>query len=428
MTNTARLLLSAAPGAAGQTACRSEVIEEAATHCGRDGVGWAVSTALGLRTAITRELAECGDTRLTREDHAFLEIIALWCALRLSGARRLPAPLTEGVEAAVRTHVERGFELDGSLALVRMAHARITRDLMGRCGRLDEEHQPVAVMCELSEALFDAVETLCRLVSTRFLRERERWRGGLVAQRRELVRGVLRGEPVPEDRATRRLGYDVTRQHLAVLVWSERADRRDADLELAALRLLGRAGCAATLLIPAGAAGLWAWGAQPATGTGLADVPLPEDVRAAVGLPAAGLAGLRASHLQAVTAARIGARSGASAVHEYRDLEFVALLAADETAAAAFVARQLGPLGADTPSARVLRATLKSYLDEDRSPAVAARRLHVAKNTVLYRVKKAERLRGSPLGDNRLHLHAALHLAEVLDTGDPRPVGTAATA
>ncbi|WP_086666775.1 PucR family transcriptional regulator [Lentzea kentuckyensis] len=424
MANTARLLLSVASGTEAEPACRAEVIEEAVAHGGRDVVGWAVSTGRDLRAAVTAELAGSG-VRLVPEDHAFLEMIALWCALRLDGARQLPDQFSRCVEAAVRTHVERGFELDCSLALVRMAHARITQDLLGRCGGLDEAHQPVTVMYELSEALFDAVDTLCTLVSAGFLRARETWHGGLVARRRELVRAVLRAESVPADKATSLLGYDVTRRHLAVLVWSERDDRCDADLERAASRLLARAGCAARLLIPVGAAGLWAWGAQPEGDADLADVPLPPDVRAAVGLPAAGPAGMRSSHLQAVTAARLGSRSGASAVHEYRALEFVALMAADETTAAAFVERQLGPLAADTPAARVLRATLKSYLDEDRSPAVAARHLHVAKNTVLYRVKKAEQLRGSPLADNRLQLHAALHLAEVLGTGDQGPPGTA---
>lgn len=428
MANLARLLLVAGPGGDGRSACHPDVLTEAEVHCGRDGVGWALSTGGELLAAITEELAECGDVRLTPVDHAFLELVALWCAQRLCGVRQLPDALTRDVEAAVRTHVERGFELDASLALIRMAHARITRDLMGRCDRLDGGRPVVTVMCDLSEALFDAVETLCRLVSTLFLREREKWHTGLVAQRRELVRCVLRGEPVPEDKATRRLGYDVTQQHLAVLVWSERDDQRGADLERAALTLLGRAGCTAKLLIPAGAAGLWAWGAQPAAGAVLDDVGLPGDVRAAVGLPAAGMGGLRTSHLQAVTAARIGARTGAARVHEYRALELVALLVTDENAAAAFMARELGSLAEDTPSARVLRATVKCYLDEDRSPAVAARRLHVAKNTVLYRVKKAEQLRGSPLTDNRLQLHAALHVAEVLGLGGTRAVRMAATA
>ncbi|KAA5835268.1 PucR family transcriptional regulator [Saccharopolyspora hirsuta] len=422
------MLLSADPGAVGEAACRAEVLDEVAVYCGREGVGWAVCTGRDLLAALTRELAECNGVRLTPKDHEFLELIALWCALRLCGVQRMPDSLTADVESAVRTHVERGFELDGPMTLIRMAHARITQDLTTSCGRLGEAHRPVALLCELSEVLFDAVETLCRLVSTRFLREREQWHSGLVAQRRDLVRGVLRGEPVPVDKATRRLGYDVTQQHLAVLVWSEQDNRRAADLERTAVRLLSRAGCAAKLLIPAGAAGLWAWGAQPSPGAELGGEPLPEAVQAAVGLPAAGLAGLRTSHLQAVTAARIGARTGTSSVHEYRALEFVALLAADESAAASFVARELGPLAADTPSARVLRTTLKSYLDEDRSPSVAARRLHVAKNTVLYRVKKAEQLRGRPLEDNRLQVHAALHLAEVLGTGVSQPVGMAATA
>ncbi|ACU38290.1 helix-turn-helix domain-containing protein [Actinosynnema pretiosum subsp. pretiosum] len=433
MPTTARPPLFPAPAAEGAPACRAEVLAEAEARCGRAGVRWAVATGRALLADITRDLADrrelsgCDDVRLTSDDHAFLELVALWCALRLSGVRRPPDALAHDVEAAVRTHVERGFDLDGPLTLIRMAHAGITRDLMGRCDPPEGPAHRVAALRELSDGLFDAVEVLCGLVSAGFSRERQRWRGGLAGQRRELVRRVLRGEHVPEDRATGRLGYDVTQQHLAVLVRSE-TERRGADLERAALRLLGRAGCTARLLVPAGAAELWAWGAQPDAGAVLAGTPLPDGVRAATGLPAPGLAGMRASHLQAVTAAGIGARAGAAGVHEYRDLELVSLLAAHETAAAAFVARELGPLAEDSPTARALRATLKSYLDSDRSPAAAAKNLHVAKNTVLYRVRKAERLRGSPLGENRLRLHAALHLAEVLLAGGERTSGATATA
>jgi sugar diacid utilization regulator len=52
--------------------------------------------------------------------------------------------------------------------------------------------------------------------------------------------------------------------------------------------------------------------------------------------------------------------------------------------------------------------------DAERSVAAVARTLHIAKNTVLYRVRKAERLRGRPLGEDRLRLHAALHLISAM--------------
>ncbi|MEU7738013.1 helix-turn-helix domain-containing protein, partial [Streptomyces griseus] len=102
--------------------------------------------------------------------------------------------------------------------------------------------------------------------------------------------------------------------------------------------------------------------------------------------------------------------------------------ARDEQAAADFVCRELGGLGDDSPSAGALRATLKCYLDHDRSVATVAQRLHIAKNTVLYRIKRAEQVRGRPLGDNRLQLHTALYLAETFGVSRPAVQPDAAPA
>lgn len=151
-----------------------------------------------------------------------------------------------------------------------------------------------------------------------------------------------------------------------------------------------------------------------------------EGVHVAVGLPGSGLEGFRTSHAQAASAAGIAARGAAPAgVHSYRRLELGALLARDERAAGEFARRELGPLAGDTASARVLRTTLKCYLDHDRSVATVARRLHVAKNTVLYRIKRAEQMRGRPIGDNRLQLHTALYLADTFGVSAPERTHTA---
>ncbi|MFD3731721.1 helix-turn-helix domain-containing protein [Streptomyces sp. NPDC058632] len=71
-------------------------------------------------------------------------------------------------------------------------------------------------------------------------------------------------------------------------------------------------------------------------------------------------------------------------------------------------------MGADSDSAAVLRDTVRCYLDSERSVSMVARTMHIAKNTVLHRVRKAEKLRGRPLSEDRLRLHAALHLAKTL--------------
>ncbi|WP_283616278.1 helix-turn-helix domain-containing protein, partial [Mycolicibacterium poriferae] len=68
-----------------------------------------------------------------------------------------------------------------------------------------------------------------------------------------------------------------------------------------------------------------------------------------------------------------------------------------------------------------VRHTLKRYLDFDRSLARTAADLHVARNTVAYRVQRAEQLRGRPATVRRLHLHAALVLVEELGDVVLRP-------
>jgi DNA-binding PucR family transcriptional regulator len=85
--------------------------------------------------------------------------------------------------------------------------------------------------------------------------------------------------------------------------------------------------------------------------------------------------------------------------------------------------RKLRPTAPD-PLARataVVRETLKCCLDNDRNITATSERLHVAKSTVNYRVDKAERLRGRPVGDRRLQLHTALHLVERLGPMVLRP-------
>ena len=59
---------------------------------------------------------------------------------------------------------------------------------------------------------------------------------------------------------------------------------------------------------------------------------------------------------------------------------------------------------------------MAAYLACDRSLAKAAELLHVARNTVAYRVKKVESLIGRDLRDRKLELESALRLAQRLGT------------
>lgn len=235
----------------------------------------------------------------------------------------------------------------------------------------------------------------------------------------ETVENILSGNEIPLGRASRALGYDLGRWHLAVIAWTGGPTPADpAHLQQAVDTVLSAAGCAATLVLPVGAQRVWAWGsrtAHPPVPSDAGSVVLPQDVRVATGVAGGGVDGFRRSHRQADHAARVAAMStGDDPVLYYADLDLVAMLSTDMPAAGEFVARELGELAGPGESVAMMRHTLKCYLDRDRSLARTADHLHVARNTVAYRVHRAEELRGRPATERRLQLHAALTLAEDL--------------
>jgi purine catabolism regulator len=67
----------------------------------------------------------------------------------------------------------------------------------------------------------------------------------------------------------------------------------------------------------------------------------------------------------------------------------------------------------------VLMATLRAYLAVNGSPTDAADRLHLHRNTVLYRLQRIEQILQRDLrnADVRLTLHLALKIEEVLEQG-----------
>jgi DNA-binding PucR family transcriptional regulator len=133
-------------------------------------------------------------------------------------------------------------------------------------------------------------------------------------------------------------------------------------------------------------------------------------VRIAVGEPGSGVAGFRESHRQAVRAQTVALAAGGDArtVTTFADVGAVALLCADLDAARTWVADTLGGLAVDDPQRARLRETLRVFLAAGGSYTTAADHLTMHKNSVRYRVGRAERERGRPLTDGRIDLELAL--------------------
>jgi DNA-binding PucR family transcriptional regulator len=91
----------------------------------------------------------------------------------------------------------------------------------------------------------------------------------------------------------------------------------------------------------------------------------------------------------------------------------------------AWVIETLGSLADDDDQHSMLRDTLRVFLQEGSSFKAAAERLTLHKNTVQYRVRKAEEGLGRPVGEDRLNVELALLASQWLGAAVLRPAGAA---
>jgi len=391
---------------------------------GRDPVDWAVQVGDGMARHIIEEIPELGGGEGPFQSLRMgTESATIRALVRITGAAAdLPAITDEALQGD-RDFVRRRVALDRVLRGVRLGHAGMARAFMVACEVLLPEEQRSEAMRVVSEQLFDYIDEFSGSMAGEYINERDRWVTSAAAAREEAVRSLLDGTTDDPGPASAALGYDLSRQHVALLLWFQPARVRadTAELQRVALDVLRHWGCSQHLIVPIGRDRLWAWGSRLELPRRLSIgsyLPEREDVRMAHGLPAAGVEGFRRSHREAEAAERLTRTRARSSgwVTSYGEVELPALLTADLPAARAFVERELGPLGKPGRQAADLRETLLAYLEELNSPHAAAQRLHVSRNTVSYRVKRAEELLGPEWRQRRHELQTALRLARELGT------------
>ncbi|MGW1784005.1 PucR family transcriptional regulator [Streptomyces sp. NPDC002143] len=355
------------------------------------------------------------------------EALALYFLTCLAGYAADDIP--EIVGASVREFTRRGLPVDGTFHFLQNQLDRLVRELFHSCHDMLGPSEAADVIRTMSEALVAKVQRILLTLAEQAENERRGWFGSAAAHHQELVLDILDGANVDAPQAFLRLGYDISRSHLALIVWRDDwKPRGTADLAAAATTLLRDAGCSSLLTVPVGVSSLWAWGSRtrgkPLSVRQLRHVDGPHRqavtspvVHIAAGLPGEGTAGFRTSHRQAGETADIIRAAGTGAggrrpPYDYAELELAVLLRSRPDLSTEFVRRELGPLAADDMSE--LRATVKCYLDMERSMSAVADHLHIAKSSVAYRIRKAERLLGRPVHEDRLRLHSALLLFDVL--------------
>ena len=368
--------------------------------------------------AMMPELRERDDGELRDETWSSCESNVLQ-VLRLLMSGAGPDAIVMPVEAAewARSLVRRGITLAALLRAYRLGHAwfwdRWTQLLHDRL--LDAEAFIEAQECS-SAFLFAYIDHMSAVLVEEYGSERERVVRGAEQLRAETVRALLGGEPIDEEVAVGRLGYELRRHHVGLRVSGRGSELR--GLERAAREAAAVLGPGEPLVVLSGAASVDVWcGAFESPGLDPLDAYAPpEGILVAAGTPGHGLDGFRRSHDEALQAARLAtlARDAATPVTRYDRVELVSLLATDLPRARAFVARRLGPLASRSESAERLRETVLALLVAGGSATRVAKQLFVHQNTVAYRVKRAEELLGRRVTDDPAELTCALALVAVL--------------
>lgn len=286
--------------------------------------------------------------------------------------------------------------------------------------RLDDPGKLMQAVDHSMQFVFDYVDRIAEEVTEEYAIQRERWARSAAALRHETVERLLSGEGIDLDLATSRLGYDVRRKHLGLVLWT-RPEHEAEDvihrLEEGARRLAATMGASRPLLIPDGRTTLWAWiGFEVEPDGSLLD-EAARDSAALQGLQAAtgeveeGIDGFVATHTEALRAREMAERSGRRGqLVRYGRVVVPSLLLADHGRARRFVERELGALTRQDDTTVRIRATLQVHLEEQMRTGSTARRLGIHQNTVTYRVRQAEALLGRPVGERRYELETALRI------------------
>ena len=329
------------------------------------------------------------------------------------------APVPAAATDIARRLAQQGVPVTVLLRAYRLGQAAFQQVLISRTATAGLDAGEVAdVVRELSSVAFGYVDRVSEEMVAVHQAERDGWVRRRDAARLAMVNAVLAGRGGSVAEVERALGHPLDGEHLAAVFWSApgAADPGRA-LERAVAAAGETLGCPRPPLVvaPDGAT-LWAW--YPAPGRPPAELE-PGEVFAALGTPEPGLDGFRRSHRRArqvqavVTAAAPGARRPVTTAAALGPL---LLLGADVELLGSWVREVLGGLATDDEQHERLRETVRSYLGAGGSLAAAAAELHLHKNSVQYRLRRAEQARGRSLSDGRLDLEVALLACRALGT------------
>lgn len=399
-------------------------------------------TAVGVE--LNRQLTEVTQDLLERLVSEVSEIAADERLVQLMGAsieanvdtivhmlrHRIDVERTVAPSAAIeyaRRVAQQGLPVNALVRCYRLGQERFLRWSLEELQRQSEDALTVSsAALEIVADTSAYIDRVSQYVVEVYEEERERWLVNRSASRSARVRELLDGRALDLDAAENTLGYRLRQHHVGLVVWADKNETANdelAYLERSMIALAAKMRCPGKpLFVPCDELSAWGWlplGAERTFDTSaLADIVEGWDrpVKVAVGTPRAGIRGFSHTHVQAkqAQAVTLAARVEGPAAVAFGDVGGIALMCTNLEATRAWVADTLGALAVDDEARTRLRETVRAFLASGGSYTAAADQLNMHRNSVVYRLHKAEEELGHPLRDARLQLELALDVCHWL--------------
>ena len=335
-------------------------------------------------------------------------------------AVRAPAASVE----YARRRAQRGTPLTALLRAYRLGHGRFSDWLLRELARQADDAQMItAVTLSMSRIVTGYVDQTSEEIVAAYTRERENWLRNRSAVRAARIRDLLSGERVSVSATEATLGYRLRQYHLGVVCWADDTAATVDNitrLEHAISHVAGKgASSGDPVFLPRDVSTAWAWlplGIRDTFDTTEASTAgLDGDLHFAFGGPARDAAGFRLTHRQAIAAQALALAAGSPPrAVAFGEVAPVALMLGSADLLRPWVLGTLGDLASNDEHHARLRETLLVFLDSGGSYKATAEQLMLHKNTVQYRIRKAEESLGRPAGENRHDIELALRASHWL--------------
>lgn len=410
-------------------ACSASELQRAVNVIGEFAVDWAVQMAYDNAVSLLENFPSFGSG--PSELH-MVRIGTEAIALRvLSGIATgvAPSDLNAEEQMIIRDFVARGVPLESILGGLRRSHSFMMSRILAACGEYVSLDRQAQELQRAAGVLLAYVNGHSENSTRAYQREQQRWQASSRAEIDELVQGLLLEDlnDITGDiqQIGGRLKYDIQDQwHVGVVAWQNSEQISTPECFLSAFEeWLQECSRSNTLTLAKGSQLIWGWMSFPSEPGGRIEGPKQRDdvqFRTAVGAPALGIRGFRATHNEALRTREVAELSSAVTQDHvvYDDVRLLALLLSDRRLAVDFARRELGGLYSTSERVQDIRQTLKAYLDS-HSPQAVARELFIARNTVGYRLKQAEELLGRELTEKQTELRVAIVIADSLLSDAP---------